>query len=172
MISENSISIDAPSCWIIAYGNPQRGDDGIGPYVAEKLQEYFGLEHDVGICTLPQLDLTLLEEIQSAEHLIFVDASVAKIQNGLRWSRVKPELNGWAMDSHHIDPSVFLGLLQLLYDCNPTAWVVSVYGRNFNLGQELSPEARSSADKATMQIVDWLFHRSIALPHKKFEKEE
>lgn len=169
---EMDITIEAPSCWIIAYGNPQRGDDGIGRLVAQKLRRHFEDVRDVGICALPQLDLALLEEIQSAETLILVDASMEMSIKDVHWSRIQPELNGWAVGSHSLDPRVFIGLLQLLYNKSPCAWMVSVRGHDFRLGGRISPQARKNAEKAAMQIMDWLFKQNIALPQKKIEKED
>jgi hydrogenase maturation protease len=158
----------APTCWIIAFGNSQRGDDGVGPYVACRLNDTIQTMSGVALCTLPQLDIALLEDILDADHLIFVDASVEKIDNGLRWSPVTPELNGWAMGSHQLTPNVFLGLLHLLYQSHPRAWVVSVQGRNFDLGEGLSTEARRDAERAAAQIVDWLYLHGIALDSPKY----
>jgi len=164
------LCIETPSCWIIAFGNSQRSDDGIGPFVADALQQYVGEMPGVGVCKLPQLDLALLEEVQGADQLIFVDACLDELKDGVRWSPVEPELNGWALGSHHLDPNVFMGLLELLYDCKPVAWVVSVQGRSFEFGEALSSETRISAERAAVQIVDWLFMNSIALSNKKIEK--
>lgn len=172
MNTDTLFAIDAPACWIIAYGNPQRGDDGIGPLVARKLSRYFECAQEVGIRELPQLDLALLEEIQSADTIIFVDASVEELQDDVEWSMVKPELNGWAMGSHSLDPKVFMGLLQLLYNRKPAAWLVAVQGHAFDLGEPLSRAAHRNAEKASVQIVDWLFKQNIALPHKSIEKED
>jgi len=152
----------SPACWIIAYGNPQRGDDGIGRFVGEKLRRHFGQDTNVGICILPQLDLALLEAVQGADHLIFVDARMGEGDKGLQWSLVEAELNGWALGSHHLKPSVFLGLLQLLYECSPAAWLVSVPGNRFAFEEQLSTEARRSAEQAAAQIVDWLWINRIA----------
>jgi hydrogenase maturation protease len=172
MNPETGIAVDAPACWIIAYGNVQRGDDGIGPLVARKLSLHYEFAHEVGIRELPQLDLGLLEEIQSAETIIFVDASVEALADDVQWSRVKPELNGWAMGSHNIDPKVFTGLLKLLYNSTTDVWLVSVQGYEFELGEPVSRRAYRSADKAAVQIVDWLFKQNIALPHKSIVKED
>lgn len=172
MTLDTDFTIDAPSCWVIAYGNPQRGDDGIGSLIASKLRRHFEHGGDVGICWLPQLDLALLEEIQSADTLILVDASMEALHGDVQWSRITPEFNGWAVGSHHLDPEVFLGLLELLYNKIPSAWLVSVQGYEFGFGETLSPEAHRNAEKAAVQIVDWLYKQNIALPYKKIEKED
>jgi hydrogenase maturation protease len=171
MTLDNNTRTKAPTCWVLAYGNPQRGDDGIGPFVGEKLRRHFGNDEAVGICTLPHLDMTLLAEVQEADYLIFVDACKTEKckrnrnhnrSRNLKWSIVEPELNGWAIGSHHLAPSVFLGLLQLLYERRPMAWMVAVPGYRFGFQERLSLEARSGAERAAAQIVDWLWiHRII-----------
>jgi len=44
----------APSSdfWIIGYGNPQRRDDGIGPYIVNRLQPLFKHRKDVHLLAL------------------------------------------------------------------------------------------------------------------------
>jgi hydrogenase maturation protease len=159
-----TVDTEKRSCWIIAYGNTQRGDDGIGPYVAQILEQHLGALPSVGVACLPQLDLALLEEIQGADQLIFVDACVEELKDGVRWSQAAPELNGWALGAHHLTPDIFLGLLSLLYDRKPVSWVVSVQGLQFELGETLDPQTRGFAQRAAAQIMDWLFMNSIALP--------
>jgi Ni,Fe-hydrogenase maturation factor len=131
--------------------------------VGEKLRRHFGNDAMVGICTLPQLDMALLADVQDADYLIFVDACKrGKRNRNLKWSIVEPELNGWAIGSHHLAPRVFLGLLQLLYERRPMAWMVAVPGYRFGLQERLSLEARRGAERAAAQIVDWLWiHRII-----------
>lgn len=163
MTMDMSAPSGTPTCWIIAYGNPQRGDDGIGLLVGQELRRHFGHDTNVGICTLSQLELTLLEEVQTADHLIFVDACVGGDDATVLWSAVKPNLDGWAMGSHHLEPTVFLGLLQLLYERCPTAWLVTVPGYRFDLEERLSPEAHLGAERAVAQIVDWLWINRIAI---------
>jgi hydrogenase maturation protease len=163
MTQESNTRIKAPSCWVLAYGNPQRGDHGIGPFVGKKLRRHFGNDDTVGICTLPQLDMALVTEVQDADYLIFVDTCrTGKRNRHLQWSVVEPELNGWAVGSHHLAPRVFLGLLQLLYERRPMAWLVAVPGYRFGAQERLSLEARRGAEQAAAQIVDWLWiHRII-----------
>ena len=72
------------STWIIGYGNPHRKDDGIGPYVIEHLSADFGKGTGIALRSLHQLDPVLAEEVQGAEVLIFVDATVEPLERGLR----------------------------------------------------------------------------------------
>ena len=58
------------STWIIGYGNPHRRDDGIGPYVVERLSRDLWGERDIVLRSLHQLDPVLAEEVQGAEVLL------------------------------------------------------------------------------------------------------
>jgi Ni,Fe-hydrogenase maturation factor len=114
----------------------------------------------------PLLDPTLLEEVQEAETLIFVDASSEVQEEPVRWIPVKPDFNGWALDSHHLSPQVFLGLLKSLYQCTPSAWLVAVRGERFELAQQIHALARARAEVAAAQIADW-----VALQFKANDKK-
>jgi hydrogenase maturation protease len=140
------------STWIIGYGNRHRRDDGIGPYVVERLSADLGKGTGVALRSLHQLDPVLVEEVQAAEILILVDATVEPLERGLRWTRVhaKP---GDLCDTHHLRPSVFAGLLESLYHRSPAMWVVSVQGNDFGFGEGLTLEAQEKAERASSEIV-------------------
>ncbi len=112
------MSADRPesaSTWIIGYGNAHRRDDGIGPYVVEQLSRDLGRETGIALRSLHQLDPVLAEELQGAEVLILVDATVEPLERGLRWTRVQPEQQVSPCGTHHLKPSVLAGLLEALY---------------------------------------------------------
>jgi hydrogenase maturation protease len=171
MTLKKEITIDAPTCWVIVYGNPQLGDDGIGSLVARKLHRYLEHMQDVGICWLPRLDLALLDDIQSADTLIMVVAGKDTPHGDMRWSRITPKLDGCAVGSHHLDSEAFLGLLELLYNKIPSTWMVSIQGYAFDTGETLFSQAHRKAEKAAVQIMNWLFRQNIALTYKKIKKE-
>jgi Ni,Fe-hydrogenase maturation factor len=104
----------------------------------------------------------MLEEIQGAEYILFVDACLNELKEGVCWTKVEPELNGWAAGSHHLSPDLFLGLLELLYQCRSKAWMVSIEARCFELGESLQPATRQAGERAVLQIIEWLFANSIA----------
>jgi hydrogenase maturation protease len=143
------------STWIIGYGNPFRKDDGIGPYVVDHLSADLGKGEDVALRSLHQLDPVLAEELQGAEVLILVDATVEPLERGLSWTRVQPKQGLSSCDTHHLQPSVFAGLLGSLYQRSPAMWLVSVQGKDFGFGEGLSLEARERADRASSEIVQF-----------------
>jgi hydrogenase maturation protease len=143
------------STWIIGYGNPHRKDDGIGPYVVEQVSRDLGKGTGIGLRSLHQLDPVLAEEVYGAEVLILVDATVEPLERGLRWTRVQPKRDRLSCDTHHLQPSVFAGLLESLYQRSPAMWVVSVQGSDFGFGEGLSLEAQRKAQRASAEIVQF-----------------
>ena len=156
---------DPHSTWIIGYGNPHRRDDGIGPYVVERLSHDLGGERDIALRSLHQLDPVLAEEVQSAEVLLLVDATVESVERGVRWARVQPNRGLSACDTHHLSPSTLLGLMEALYGRWPSTWLVSVQGGDFGFGEGLSLEAREKAERASSEILDFCSREIIDKGH-------
>jgi hydrogenase maturation protease len=143
------------STWLIGYGNPHRRDDGLGRYVVDGLCDEFHSIGRMAFCSLHQLDPVLVEELQLAELIILVDATVEDLEGGVRWTKVRPgiEISSWA--THHLKPSTLLGLLQAFYHRSPPTWLVSVQGSDFGFGEGLSPETKEAADRARVEIAQF-----------------
>jgi hydrogenase maturation protease len=143
------------STWLIGYGNPHRRDDGLGRYVVDRLCDEFHSTGRMAFCSLHQLDPVLVEELQLAELIILVDATVEDLEGGVRWTKVRPgiEISSWA--THHLKPSTLLGLLEAFYHRSPPTWLVSVQGSDFGFGEGLSPETKEKADRARVEIAQF-----------------
>jgi len=109
----------------------------------------------MAFCSLHQLDPVLVEELQPAELIILVDATVEDLEGGVRWTKVRPgiEISSWA--THHLKPSTLLGLLEAFYHRSPPTWLVSVQGSDFGFGEGLSPETKEAADRARVEIAQF-----------------
>ena len=142
--------------WIIGYGNPQRGDDGIGPYVVSRIEEILGGERGITLRTCHQLEPELVEELHDAQRIILVDATVHELEGGSQWMKVEPECEALPHITHHCKPSFLLGLLKLLYDACPEAWVVSVQGDDFGYCEGLTSMAQERAKRAVREIVHFV----------------
>ncbi len=153
------------STWIVGYGNPHRRDDGIGPYIVEQLSGDLGRERDIALRSLHQLDPVLAEEVQGAEVLILVDATVESVERGVRWTRVEPKQGLSTCDTHHLRPSTLLGLMEALYGRWPATWLVSVQGGDFGFGEGLSLEAQEKAERASSEILDFCLRQIIDKGH-------
>jgi len=139
---------------IIGYGNRYRRDDGIGPFVAERLRET--VSGGIRVLVLHQLDPVVVEEVRDRDLAVFVDATEEKLGGGTQWKRVQPEGWGSAYTTHLFKPSRLLGLLYSLYGKVPETWLVSVQGEDFGHGTELTEEAQGRAVRATREIADFI----------------
>jgi len=138
---------------IIAYGNPYRNDDGVGHYVAREIQEWADEENidKITIITAYQLDIDMVEDISISEKVFFLDAHVKEYSTELVIEKIEPhKSNGFT--THVFTPSDLVALVIQLYDKEPAGTLISVPGYNFDMGEELTPETKEKADRATDKL--------------------
>ncbi len=167
MSCEGTDRAKGPSVCVIGFGNPQRRDDGIGPYILSRLDGAFAGTEVVRTISCHQLVPELLEETEAADLLLFIDASTVQVPGGWQWTEVEPDLRQWHFVTHQLTPSFFLGLADSVYKRHPVTWLVSVQGDDFDLGEGLSPGARARAIGAADEIVAFV-QEWISLRHGVF----
>lgn len=148
-----------PRVLIVAYGNPLRGDDGVGWLVAEKLRRKLS-SPEVEVVQLQQLLPELAENVGRAGAVIFVDASVEGEPGEVRCTPVVPAASAKTRFSHQLSPAEALGLAGELYGTRPLAFSVTVSGLSFDHGEEVSavvsaclPQLESKVESLTNQIL-------------------
>ena len=146
----------SPEYWIIGYGNPQRRDDGIGPYIINRLQPLLASRGDVHLLDIHQLAPDLIDALKTAQTILFVDATMARLARGYRWVGLQPELRTSSGLTHQVSPAGILGWLQTLYQRNPLAWLISVEGSDFGLGSGLSSKAQKRAEQVIGEITEFV----------------
>jgi hydrogenase maturation protease len=112
---------------LIGYGNPARGDDGIGPSVADVVESW-QLPH---VTVESAYQLTVEDAAAVAEHdvVLFVDASVAAFEP-FYFKTVG--LNGAAsFSTHSVEPGAVMGLAQDLFGAYAAGYVLGVRGYEF-----------------------------------------
>ena len=138
---------------LIAYGNPGRGDDGLGPAFAERLQER----------TLPNLkvvvDYQLTVEhallLVDATRVVFVDAVIGSPEP-YAFSEISPVPTG-TVASHSLSPATVLSLAEMLYGVRLPAHVLGIGGFEFDRVHEgISPGALRNLDLAKNHFLDWV----------------
>ncbi len=133
---------------VLGYGNPIRGDDGIGQTVATEVENW-NLPN-VRSQSLHQLVPEVAETLSQVDVAIFVDASITG--ETVELLAVEPlektELN-WG---HHLNPQSLLTLAKNLYNKTPEAWLISVPGVDFELGENLSETAKQGVTIALEKI--------------------
>jgi hydrogenase maturation protease len=145
-----------PRILVIGFGNAQRRDDGIGPYVIRQLQEAIGADNGVRFRSVSQLTIEMAEELYPATAVIFVDATVEALDGGWRCERLRPDTGPADFQTHHMRPDFLLGMVLAIYQQYPPAWLVAVQGEDFGFGREITPAARTRAAGAIGKIIETL----------------
>ena len=129
---------------VIGYGNTLRGDDGVGPRVADAIDE----RQLPGVKTLacPLLTPELADPISQAETVVFVDAAVdAPREVQLRPLAPAPTLQVMA---HAASPATMLALARDVFGHSPKAWLLTIPVQEMGIGEELSPLAQAGLSAA------------------------
>jgi hydrogenase maturation protease len=147
------MSLSTARCLILACGNTLRGDDGIGPWLAQWAEERFSGESDVRVISRQQWTPELAEEIAHAESVLFVDCSVESAAGSVRTIHVEPALPSEGLATHHVGAAQLLELAHELYDSLPrTSLLLTVGAASIELGEEFSAEVTTAQPEACRQI--------------------
>ena len=134
--------MSAPRTLVLAWGNPGRGDDGLGPAFADLLGAYagFSLTVDSGY----QLQVEDAAEIARHDRVLFVDADRAG-EGPFRFQRLAPAAGVPSFTTHSVAPGELLGLARSLFGAEPEAWLLGIRGYHFDeFVEELSAPARAN----------------------------
>ncbi len=139
-----------PRVLIIGYGNPLRGDDGLGWHVIERLRsELAGPE--IALRAMHQLTPELTEDLSRAGRAIFVDAAAEGHPGSISRRRLVPEPDPSAF-THRVTPAALLSAARALFGHAPEAELFSVAVESVELGASLSPAVRQAAEEVVAAI--------------------
>ena len=145
---------------IVGYGNALRGDDGAGFLAAELLRDRIH-RPDIEILSQHQLLPELMEPISRASRVIFIDASVSGRAGKVHRIPLRPA-PACARVTHHATPEALLAGAQSLYGHTPEATLYTIPGRNFQVGQELTPSVRRAVNELVATLEKELAAKAIA----------
>jgi hydrogenase maturation protease len=133
---------------VIGYGNILRGDDGVGPRVAEAV----GQLRLPGVRTLicPLLAPELADPISRAGKVVFVDAAVDAPYK-IQWRKLHPNETSQIM-SHAADPRTMLALARDVFGHAPEAWWLTIPAVNLGFSADFSPVAEQGMQEAVEKI--------------------
>ncbi len=145
-----------PATLVLAWGNPGRRDDGLGPAFAAALGQLAlpGCAVEAGY----QLQVEDAAQLAECDRVLFVDADRCG-DEPFRVRRIEPEAGGFGFTSHSIRPGRLLALGRDLFDAEPEAWLMGIRGYDFDrFGEGLSVAARANlalaVDFARAALVD------------------
>ena len=130
---------------VVGFGNELRGDDGAGPHIAREVARWG--KPGVAALALHQMVPELADRLADVEEVIFVDASVAV--DRLTCEQVKP---GGPTIGHFACPGGLLALTRLVHGRAPSAWLIQIPAKTFDLGDRLSPETERAMAEAIRRI--------------------
>lgn len=135
---------------VIGYGNPLRGDDGVGPAVAAEVERL--RLPGVRVRVVHQLTPELAADLADVQRAVFVDAAAPAGGEPVRAVR----LNGPPPDAvltHAADPRGLLALARAVFGRAPEAWLVTAAGDDFGFRDGLSPAGRARAAEAVDRVL-------------------
>ena len=145
---------------VIGYGSTLRGDDGVGPCVADQLAQRSTLPARVMACH--QLTIDLAEPVSRAGAVVLIDAARAVGQGDVPGTitrcRVVPEGDRPHSMLHHMPPGALLAAAQVLYGAAPPTTLWTITGQQFAYGNTLSPVVTQAVPDLLVQLVEYVHH--------------
>lgn len=150
---------------VLAWGNPGRRDDGLGPAFAEALAARALPE--VLVSAGYHLQVEDAADLAGCGRVLFVDAD----RGGSGPYRLRPLVAeedagpGLGFSSHGISPARLLGLARDLFGAAPEAWLMGIRGYDFDrFGEGLSARARANLAAAVAAACEFVSGEVGAAP--------
>ena len=138
---------------VIGYGNPLRGDDGVGPMIAEELAKRLrDPESKVQVVACHQLNPELAEPIAETRAVIFIDASVDLKPGEVRVTAVAPDRFSPGAFVHSMKPAALLATASELFGQAPPAKAVGIGACSFDVGTHLTPKVQKAVAVAIAAV--------------------
>lgn len=147
-----------PPLLVLAWGNPSRGDDALGPLLAERLLPHAGAPSLVGrveVLTDFQLQVEHALDLLGRERILFVDAALDLAEP----FTVRPlqAARGGGIGSHALAPEAVLQVYEDLHGRPaPPATLLGIRAKAFELGTAPSADALADLEQAIAWTRGWL----------------
>ena len=139
-------------------GNTLMGDDGIGAYVAARL-EAMQLQ-GVHAITVQQMTSDLLDDMLKADQTIIVDAAMGA--DPVQFYKVEETAPAGASYSHYTSAIQLLKMAELVYERNLSVYICAVGARDLTLDGTLSPDVeRKMLTRRSALFLDGLMDMRI-----------
>jgi hydrogenase maturation protease len=130
---------------IYGFGNPGRGDDGLGPALAAAMEETAGL--DAAIDSNYQLTVEDAADLAERDVVIFADADV-KGPEPFWFGPVSPSEH-LGIGSHDVSPGALVALTGALFGKKVEAYALGIRGYDFGeFADTISPRAQANLAEA------------------------
>lgn len=140
---------------VIGYGNPLRGDDGVGWTVAEAVWAARGELAGCDVVTLQALLPELAERVARSSSAVFVDARIGSTPGRISTEAIVATDADATSLGHALGPGAVVHLAGRLYGWKGDAWLVSIEATEFGYGTGLSAPVAAAVPGAVV-AVRWL----------------
>ncbi len=141
---------------VIGYGSPIRGDDAVGPLLADLIAgaiEQGTWPAATEVQARHILTAELVADLHRAERVIFIDAAADGTPGEVRTRRLEPDPSAPSTMAHFHDPRELLAWCEGLYGAAPEAWLVTIAGAAWDYGHfDLSPAAQAALHPALAEL--------------------
>jgi len=142
---------------VLGYGNPARGDDGLGPAFIETLEQ--AALADVETRVDYQLCVEDAMDIGDYREVVFIDAS-RSAEPPFEFYPLNESKKPETLDTHSISPEALIYLARVLFDAPTPALVLAIRGYQFEPFIEfLSPVAEQNLKVAFQYLCGYLSQR-------------
>jgi len=138
---------------LIGYGNPGRGDDGLGPALAARMEA----RALPGLRVLADFQLKVEHALAVAEAdlVIFADADLSG-RSAVALKEISGRRAGH-LDSHDVSPETVMALAERIFSARARGFVLAIPGNDFHeMRDGLSDGAAAQLDRAEAMLLDWM----------------
>jgi hydrogenase maturation protease len=136
---------------IVGYGNPLRGDDGVGQAVARAFADEGAIDGvDTIVCH--QLTPELAERFAAAARVVLVDAAAGGEAGKVSVVALQPAPAPASILGHHVEPAQLLHMARALYGRSPEAYLITVGAGSLELGEGLSAQVTAALPKVIATV--------------------
>jgi len=149
-----------PRILVLGYGNPGRGDDGLGPAVAVAIDQ-LGVRN---VTAYDNYQLNIEDAMEVAEHDVvwFVDAAKTG-PSPYAVSALSP-VGTVEFTSHIMRPQTVLAIAQQCYGKAPPAFLLGIRGYEFEFVEQLTPGATDNLGAALIMLMRSLRRLDVVAP--------
>ena len=148
--------MDASVCrrvLVVGFGNPARGDDGLGPALVERL-DALALE---GVTTEADYQLTIEDAALVAEHDVVVFVDAARDAHEAFYFRPIEATSQTGGSSHSVSPGQVLAIARACFGKAPRAYLLGIRAHHLDdFVERLSFEAKQDLEQALEALVRFL----------------
>ncbi len=141
---------------LVGIGNPGRGDDGLGPALAQRIERHAlpGVEVDIAF----QLTVEHALDVAKAGMVVFADADLSA-REPFTFTEVSIGSPSY-LDSHNVSPRSVMILAEQLFGSTARGFTLAISGHAFGeITEGLSTRATAHLGLAETFLLDWLSSR-------------